>query len=438
MLEKLKCHIVNERLFDDSKSLLLAVSGGADSMVLLHLFRQLNFRFEVLHCNFNLRDSESDGDQYFLEAYSAKHGLKLHVKHFSTKEEAKNQGVSIEMAARELRYQWFEEMRRALGFDYVLTAHHQDDLVETMLINLSRGTGIKGLMGIQAKRDFIVRPMLFSSRMEILNFAEVNRISYRHDSSNDELIYQRNLIRHQIIPLFDKLNPAFRENMVRTAKNLTETNEIYRLKIQEIEADLIDGEIMIEKIEKIPQRHTLIHEMFSKYGFNTSQCADINRAFDAESGRQFISKTHRIIKDRDKLILLRNQSDDQGSVFELFANRQVTIPIDISTFIFDRDADYVRSNLPGHVDLDMDKLQFPLTIRRWKKGDYFIPLGMKGRKKLSDFFTDLKMSLFEKESQWLLCSGEEIVWVIGRRISHLCRITQESKTICRVSVNLAN
>ncbi|MFV0555158.1 MAG: tRNA lysidine(34) synthetase TilS [Mangrovibacterium sp.] len=420
MLVQLKKYIADESLFEQSDRLLLAVSGGVDSMVMLHLFQQLPYDFEVLHCNFHLRDAESDAETEFLQAYCAKHGMPLKVKHFDTSGFALAQSISIEMAARELRYAWFRAMKAETESQYILTAHHQDDLVETMLINLTRGTGIKGLTGIQSKQGELARPMLFASRKEIEEFAQAQGLPFRHDSSNDELIYQRNVIRHQIIPLFESLNPAFRQNAVRTAANLQGVSEIYFEEMNKRQVAIINNnKLEISALKSFIRPDVLIYEILAAYGFNASQCADVLQSLDGDSGKVFFSNTHRLIKDRTHLILSECQKDSEE-------------PISISVKVANRQADFTFSTNPYQAELDADKLCFPLHLRKWHEGDRFQPLGMRGSKLLSDFFTDLKLSQLEKEQQWLLCSGEDIVWIVGRRIDDRFKITAQTKQICRV------
>lgn len=433
MFNRLSTYIANESLFEQSDRLLLAVSGGVDSMVMLHLFQQLPYEFTVLHCNFNLRAEESDEEESFLRDYCARFQLKLEVKHFDTKAFASQQGISIEMAARELRYAWFEDMKNQTQSNYILTAHHKDDLVETILINLSRGTGIKGLVGIQSKLGDIVRPLLFASRADILTFAHQFDLAYRHDSSNDELIYQRNVIRHQIIPLFESLNPAFRNNVVRTAANLHATASLYFDEVKQCEKDLIqDGRLSISKLLVIPHASTILFEILSNYGFNATQSTAVFRSLSGNSGKIFTSKSYRIIKDRDELIISELQIGVEETSIPISENQQLKEPVSLQLETECRLPGFSYSLDANVAELDFDKLTFPLELRKWKNGDVFMPLGMKGRKKISDFFTDEKMSILEKEQQWILCSAGEIVWVVGRRVDDRFKITKATRHICRI------
>ncbi|MFV0520862.1 MAG: tRNA lysidine(34) synthetase TilS [Mangrovibacterium sp.] len=433
MLRELNKYIADESLFEESDKLLLAVSGGVDSMVMLHLFQQLPYAFTVVHCNFNLRGEESDEEEIFLSNYCITNNISLKIKHFDTKAFAQQEGISIEMAARELRYAWFKEVKEKTHSQYILTAHHKDDLIETILINLTRGTGIKGLTGIQAKQTDLVRPLLFASRKDILAFAEENRLPYRHDSSNDELVYQRNVIRHQIIPLFENLNSAFRNNVVRTATNLQATANLYFSEINRIKTELFQcGKLDIAKLQSNAYSSTVLFEILATYGFNAAQSTDVYRSLDSISGKVFTSKSHRLIKDRTHLIISELPKEDEGRSMKLFKNQIITEPIKLGLHVEPIGLNFSFTVDSCVAELDADKLVFPLTLRKWKVGDSFIPLGMKGTKKLSDFFTDQKMSISEKELQWLLCSEDDIVWIVGKRIGDKFKITNDTKTICKI------
>lgn len=437
MLKRLQTYIANEGLFENSDSLLLAVSGGLDSMVMLQLFQQLPYRFSVLHCNFHLRGAESDGDESFLKDYCAAHQLDLQVKHFHTKAYAKQEGVSIEMAARDLRYAWFREQKTRTQSHYILTAHHRDDLIETMLINLSRGTGIKGLVGIQPKKNELVRPLLFASRQELSAYAQSIELAHCNDSSNDELLYQRNIVRHQIIPLFEQLNSNFRNNVARTAQHLQHTSQIYYQAIESQQAQLLqNNQLNIATLQNYPNAPTLLFETLSPYGFNAAQCADIYQSLQNHSGKTFHSKTHRLIKDRSHLLLDKIPQTEAQQAVLLNKNQHISKPLSLSVQLEPRPKNHQFSTTAKQVELDADKLKFPLTLRKWQEGDSFTPLGMSGSKKLSDFFIDQKMSILDKEAQWLLCSTSgEIAWIVGRRINDHFKITPNTQTLCRLKID---
>ena len=439
MLPELENYIEKEQLFQSSDQLVLAVSGGADSMVMLELFRQLPYDYVVAHCNFKLRGAESDGDEAFMHDYCGEHGIELYVKTFDTREFALQEGISIEMAARELRYQWFYELLDSLNYQYLLTAHHQDDLVETMLINLSRGTGIRGLTGIHPKKNRLVRPLLFASQNQIAEYAHTRKVPFREDSTNDEIVYQRNLIRHKIIPLMEQLNSAFKLNAAKTADILRGTEQIYQSKIEDEKKELIQKEgsnlnlsIIHLKLSKFAG--TLLFEVLHPFGFNNDQVFEILQALDAESGKVFYSESHRLVKGREQLIL--SPVNDEGiSRYYIEADcLEITDPIQLQFQQMEKDEHFHFSKDPQIADLDFDQLQFPLLLKKWEQGEYFQPLGMEGFKKLSDFFIDQKFSIPEKESCWILYSAGKVAWITGHRIDNRFKITPGTKRILRVTI----
>lgn len=438
MLEDFQSYIEKEDLFTPDDKLILAVSGGVDSMVMLDLFQHISNDFVVAHCNFQLRGAESDSEEVFLQDYCGEHGVELYVKHFDTNEYAAIEGISIEMAARELRYNWFYELLEELSFSYLATAHHQDDLIETMLINLSRGTGIRGLSGIRPKKGSVIRPMLFTSRDDILNYAVQNKIEYKNDSSNDELIYQRNIIRHTIIPQFEEINPAFRRNVARSASILSQTEAIYSEKVNEIREKTVEKQgdtvkIYIDKLREYKELEHILFELLHPFGFNASQVKEIYEAFETEAGKSFFSKEYRLIKDRNQLII--NKISPLEEIARHYIEKdclEISEPIHLEFEVISKSPDYQLSRNPEVADLDYDMLEFPLIIKKWEQGEYFKPLGMSGFKKLSDYFIDEKFSIPEKENTWILCSGQKVVWIIGKRIDDRFKITNSTKAILRV------
>ncbi|WP_163707044.1 tRNA lysidine(34) synthetase TilS [Mangrovibacterium lignilyticum] len=438
MIDTFQTYIRDEKLFAKTDKLVLAVSGGADSMVLLKLFQQCDYEFCVAHCNFKLRGAESDGEEVFIRDYCGEHGIELFVKQFDTREYAQLEGISIEMAARDLRYTWFEELRQQLQSDYLVTAHHRDDLIETMLINLSRGTGIRGLSGIQVKNGTVIRPFLFASREEILAYAEINKLPYKHDSSNDELIYQRNIIRHQIIPLFESINPAFRKNAAKTAAILKETAVVYQQRLDEISVEVKSAgkdliRLNIEKLKALQPKRTLLFELLHGYGFNSEQVQEIADALDAEAGKSFFSKTHRLVKDREELQITELTDSTSQRYYIEEDCETISEPISLQLETIDKSPAFRFSTNPMVADFDLAKLQFPLILKKWELGEYFVPLGMNNLKKLSDFFIDQKLSIPEKESTWILYSGKNVVWVIGHRIDDRFKITKETQQVLHIS-----
>ena len=440
MVEQFLKYIHSEELFHSSQRILLAVSGGADSMLMLHLFVSAGFPVAVAHCNFGLRGSESDGDEQFVSDYCDKHNLAFYVKHFNTQDYALEKGISIEMAARDLRYSWFDALLKKHGLDLLATAHHQDDVIETFLINLSRGSGIKGLSGIQPKSGKIIRPMLFTSRTEILDYCARLKIDFRTDSSNIDTVYKRNLIRQEILPLLEQVNPAFRKNAMKTIGTLHETGQLFQQRMSEIRGFVYSEDdqgvmIHIEKLLTLSPLRTILFELIREFGFQIEQIEDIIDSLSKESGRKFFSDEYRLIKDREYL-LISPFKIKSAQVFYLEEDcRKISFPVHLSLEKLERTADFRFSTHPDVVDLDLDRLVFPLILRHWQEGEYFQPLGMTGLKKLSDFFIDEKYSIPEKENTWILASGNQVVCIVGKRLDDRFKITTKTKRILRIRMN---
>ena len=437
MVEQFLKYIHEEKLFHSSQRILLAVSGGADSMLMLHLFTNAGFSVAVAHCNFGLRGSESDGDEQFVAEYCDKHNLAFYVKHFDTQDYALEKGISIEMAARDLRYAWFDGLLSKHGLDLLATAHHQDDVIETFLINLSRGSGIKGLSGIQPKSGKIIRPMLFTNRTEIQEYCERLRIDFRTDSSNIDTVYKRNLIRQQILPLLEQVNPAFRRNALKTIGNLHETGQLFQQRMSEIKTWVYSEDdqgamIHIDKLLTLYPLRTILFELIREFGFQAEQVDDIIDSLTKESGRQFFSDEYRLVKDREYLLISPYVSK-QDQVFYIEEDcLKINYPVHFSLEVIDRKADFRFSTHPNVADLDLDKLVFPIILRHWQEGEYFQPLGMTGMKKLSDFFVDEKYSIPDKENAWILASGNQVVWIVGKRLDDRFKISSKTKRILRI------
>ena len=440
MVEQFLKYIHSEELFHSSQRILLAVSGGADSMLMLHLFTNAGFSVAVAHCNFGLRGSESDGDEQFVSDYCDKHNLAFYVKHFNTQDYALEKGISIEMAARDLRYSWFDALLKKHGLDLLATAHHQDDVIETFLINLSRGSGIKGLSGIQPKSGKIIRPMLFTSRTEILDYCHRLKIDFRTDSSNMDTVYKRNLIRQEILPLLEQVNPAFRKNAMKTIGTLHETGQLFQQRMSEIRGFVYSEDdqgvmIHIEKLLTLSPLRTILFELIREFGFQIEQIEDIIDSLSKESGRKFFSDEYRLIKDREYLLISPFKSK-LTQVFYLEEDcHKISFPVHLSLEKLERTADFRFSTHPDVVDLDLDRLVFPLILRHWQEGEYFQPLGMTGLKKLSDFFIDEKYSIPEKENTWILASGNQVIWIVGKRLDDRFKITTKTKRILRIRMN---
>ncbi|HLN72707.1 MAG TPA: tRNA lysidine(34) synthetase TilS [Prolixibacteraceae bacterium] len=431
--------IHRENLFLSSDRILLAVSGGADSMLMAHLFVSTGFQVAVAHCNFSLRGEESDKEEQFVSDYCDHHNIAFYSKRFNTSKVALQEGISIEMAARDLRYGWFHELMKVHRFDYLATAHHQDDVIETFVINLSRGSGIKGLSGIQPKSGRIIRPMLFTNHTEILETCTQLSIDYCIDSSNLETIYKRNLIRHQVLPLLEKVNPAFRKNALKTIANLNETGQLFQQRISEIKTSVYCKDeqgamIHIEKLMGYSPLRTILFELIRPFGFQAEQVDDIIDSLNKESGRKFFSNAYRLVKDREYLIISSIQSS-QNKVFYIEEDcTSIDFPIPLSIEKLQRTSDFRFSTQPHIVDMDMDRLTFPLILRHWREGEYFQPLGMTGLKKVSDFFIDQKYSIPEKENIWIIASGDQLAWIVGKRLDDRFKINKDTKRIIRLKL----
>lgn len=435
MVEELKRFIHKHQLFEEGDSILLAVSGGMDSMVMCDLFHRAGFSFGIAHCNFSLRGGESDEDEEFVRQSAEKMKVLFASVRFYTRKHAEDKGISIQMAARELRYEWFVKTAAEKGYDFIATAHHLDDQIETFFINLNRLSGIAGFHGIFPKKDKIIRPMLFCDRQRIAEYAASRKIVYREDSSNNETKYLRNKIRHEIIPLFRQINPEFNTILTGNIQRLRETEIIFRQHIEQVRKTLIRKQknqviIPIEELQKLEPLATYTFELLCRYGFNFSTASDIATSLDRDPGITWFSPEYRLIKDRTHLILTPLQEHREENVFEIpLSAKKVNEPVHLVFSILPRDHDFEIDNSPFTANLDLNKLEFPLTIRKWRKGDTFHPFGSGHRKKLSDFFTDNKFSIADKENIWLLCSGDDIIWVIGKRINHKYRITSATKEV---------
>ncbi len=438
MYNKFIKFITEKQLFSPHQKVLLAVSGGIDSMVLLHLFEKSGFGYGVAHCNFKLRGSESDGDEEFVKEQVLVHGTPAWFETFETKAYAKLCGISIEMAARELRYNFFEKVRVEQGFDFIATAHHQDDLIETFFLNLSRKTGIKGLTGIKEKSGTLLRPLIFANRDDIENYATENQIESRKDSSNSEVVFQRNYLRHKVLPLLTELNPSFRKNLLATVENLKDAEQVYSgyLDNEKLKVVTNDSNVLIINIERLqaaPFPKTLLLEILSEFNFNATVVDEIRNSLLTVSGKQFYSKTHRLVKDRENLFVSPINNEEEKVFYIEEGDLELFDPLKISIERVPAERfQIIKKQTVACIDLN--KIEFPLLIRKWRQGDYFQPLGMTGFKKVSDFFIDQKVPVHEKEKIWILCSGKKIIWIMGHRIDNRFKVTQQTKTIMKIRI----
>ena len=434
MLDQFNRFVESNSLCRPADRILLAVSGGIDSMVLMHLCFEAGYQAGIAHCNFHLRGTESDGDEEFVKAVAERLQAAFHRQDFNTEQVAQESGVSIQMAARSLRYQWFEEICQENGYDLIATAHNQDDLIETFFINLSRGTGIRGLTGIPARSGRIIRPLLFAPRRSILEYADEHQISFREDSSNASDKYLRNRIRHHLIPMLEEENPSFRNAILDTILKLSETEKLYEQEILQWKQRLVRREgdrirIPVRELSHHEARRSILFEILSEYNFTSLAMEDILHSLEGPSGKQFLSATHRIVKDREDLIITSLDEVERRRYYLEKQSGWITDPVHLEWMVVEHTGSFQLPKDPRIACLDLQKLQFPLMIRHWEPGDYFRPLGMEGMKKISDYLIDKKVSLPDKEQTWLLASGREIVWVMGYRIDDRFKVRPETRQV---------
>ncbi len=433
MTGQIRKYIKEHRLLNPEGLVVVGLSGGADSVALLHLLVRLGYSCLAAHCNFHLRGEESDGDERFAAETARKLNVPFLRTDFQTEEYAHDRHISIEMAARDLRYAWFEEIRSEHQAQAIAVAHHRDDSAETFLLNLCRGSGIRGLCGIRPKNGFIVRPLLCIGRDEILSYLKENQLTYVTDSTNSSDEYTRNFIRLRVLPLLEEINPSVKKAIARTADHLTETEALFRYSIENAinKSVDIDGKLLIDALLCYPSPKTILYEWLNPYGFTPSTIDSVYEALDAEPGKIFYSsgESHVLLKDRDFLMLSANERKDSGKYF-LQIDQPCVHPIHISFRLVEiSDPDFAITESPDYAFFDKEQLSFPLYLRKWQPGDWFIPFGMKGRKKLSNYFTDHKFSRFQKEQTWLLCSGTDIIWIVGERTDNRFRITKSTKSV---------
>lgn len=436
--QKVELYIKENNLLPPNAKIILGVSGGSDSVAMLDILHNLGYECIVAHCNFHLRGEESYRDEYFVEKLAAKYGLQFIFTHFDTKKYVQNGAMSIEMAARELRYAWFEKIRKENNADFVAVAHHMDDSVETVLLNLIRGTGVRGLSGISNKNGNIVRPLLGISHSEVLTYLKEKELTFVLDSTNQEEVYTRNKIRLSVIPLLETINPSVKQAINRTAENIQQVEKIYLAYADKAKRKIfVDNRINIPLLLQLAEPKTILFEILFPFGFNPATVENIYDSIEAQSGKIFYSDMYRLIKDRECFILEEYDftSASEGKSHIINKNDgQITEPFSMTFEIMASQSDFEFEKTTQIAYFDYQKILFPLTLRKWQHGDWFIPFGMQGKKKLSDYFTNKKYSIIDKENVWLLCSGRRIIWIVGDRADNRFRITDETKKILKISI----
>ena len=427
MLNRFRKNIETQFSFLEEKKILIACSGGLDSVVLTYLMKELDFEIALAHCNFSLRGKESDGDEMFVIGLAKSMDIPVFAETFDTKKIAEEHKISTQMAARDLRYAWFAEILKDFKYDFLLTAHHLDDDLETFFINLSRGTGLNGLTGIPRQNNKIIRPLLGFSRDEILQYAEKNNLKWREDSSNLKTDYLRNQLRLEVLSQFKNINESVLKNFQRAqaSQNLIEDYMalVYNLVVTEA---VNSYKINIQKIKELPHTDALLYELLNGFGF--TEWEDVSKLLEAQTGKQLFSKSHRLIKNREELVLTEIDFGNNNKEF-LVLEEEINSPINLRI----ETSKYIGETEKNLIYVASEKLNFPLRLRKWKSGDSFQPFGMKGKKKLSKFFKDEKIPLNEKEKVWLLLSDEKIVWVIGHRMDDRFKVTKDSKKILKIT-----
>ncbi len=435
MLTQFLQHISSQRLFTQTDKLLVAVSGGKDSMVLLDLLQQLNFNIGVAHVNFKLRKAASDEDQVFVKTYCEERNIPFFTTTFETKLHAKSNGISTQMAARELRYNWFNKLLSENNFDYLLTAHHANDNLETTLLNMTRGTGISGLLGIAAKRNWLVRPLLLFTRDEIDKYASEKNIKWQEDASNASTDYARNLIRHEVIPKLKTLNPTLESTFQRSIIRLSAAEFAWNALVEAVKKEVwVEGKntsrVKAETLKLYPHNLAITEALLKPYGFTWQQAED---ALSATNSASFLTETHTLFIDRVDWFLVTNESlKPVNFTVDDISEKVVVNGTEFSFEMIDSFPEKQDLQNPNFTFLNYEKLQFPLTIRTWHRGDKFQPFGMKGSKLLSDFFIDLKLPMHEKQQQILLTDSQYIAWVVGKRTSAVFAVKERTKMILKV------
>jgi tRNA(Ile)-lysidine synthase len=425
--------IEQQQLFVRTNKILLAVSGGKDSVLMLHLFKAIGVDVGVAHCNFNLRADEAQRDESFVALLAKNFGLPFYVTHFDTKKYADENKISTQMAARDLRYNWFEEIRRTEGYDYIALAQHQNDAVETILINLTRGTGISGLHGILPKRDLLIRPLLFLNQQQIDELVRVNDLDFVEDSSNASTKYTRNKIRLQVVPYLQEINPNLEKTFAENIARFAELETFLNIQVQKLAVEILNKRndgiyISLDEISKLNPQKLLLYELLKPFNFGENVVQEILDSLKALSGTHFFSSTHQAIINRNDLVIVEKNTSVTANQFIHPTTESITFANDEVLLTFTEEVKF-EVNL-NKAFVNADKLIFPLVLRNWQNGDKFIPLGMRNLKKVSDYFIDEKVPLHLKSVTPILVNGNgEIVWIAGMRQDNRYKLTTATKKV---------
>lgn len=432
MLAALNKFIAENKIISHGDKILLTVSGGIDSMVMAHLFLHLPYETGIAHCNFSLRGEESDGDERLVKRFAESHGKPFFTIRFDTMDCSKKNNISIQMAARELRYEWFEKIRSGNNYDLIAVAHNLNDNIETLIINLTRGTGLTGLSGIRPVSGKIIRPVLFATRELITEYCKRHNIEFREDRSNADTKYARNKIRHLVLPVLKEINPSIETTLASTSERIYGINKVVNFLVSDIKKKISRRSgnkllIDIEPLQEYLTNKSLLFEIFKEWNVSNYQTDNLLNVIHGRSGGMLITDTHRIVKNRSELIIVENTEEEEDSFIVKNAELLDVIPWIISSEIVIIDESFRIPSDPVISCLDLQKLNFPLTVRRWKAGDHFFPLGMNKKKKLSDYFIDNKISLTDKKNKIILESDGKIACVLGDKIDDRYKITAETK-----------
>lgn len=424
--------IASQNLLPSGTKTLIATSGGVDSTVLCHLFREAGLSFAIGHCNFQLRSDASDLDEVFVKKLAEDLEVPFHSTRFDTQKFAEQNKLSTQEAARKLRYDWLEEIRQFHDYQQIATAHHLDDSVETLIYNFTKGCGLRGLHGILPRNGHVVRPMLFASKKQVLDFAQAEKIAYHEDASNLTDKYSRNKIRHHVVPMLEHINPKFQHTAGENIKRLQEAEQLLDFALAKIQEDVLikvpnEWRISIGKLRSYPAPATVLYEILKPHGYNATQVSDILKSVENQPGSIFYAHPTQLLVDRSFLILALKLNSNGKIFLEKTSTAPLALP-DGSRFSLSAGTPTSLATGPDRAWLNADKLQFPLVLRHWQEGDWFCPLGMVGKKqKLQDFFSNRKLSRFEKERVWLLESGGEIAWVVGMRLDERFKVSDTTR-----------